>query len=205
MPRYATAEEYRAYREAPTSTGEYSDATIDLFLDEAEAWIEWRCATEFGPSDPAERDYWGEGVDLLLVDPCYEIVSVTAVDDDGTTEAVEADTYAGVPPLGSRGAVQFTHLQRLPVDRRVWTGGCRYRLEARYGMASVPAGVKLAVMEFAAIRRLESKRAQGAAMLTGDDVVSAIGNRIVDLYLDRWVQPDADSPRVRFKGAGGRQ
>ena len=204
-PRYTTAAAYRAYADLPDDTGKFADAAIEPHLEEAEDWLEWRCATEFGPSAPATRDYWGEGIGLLKIDPCYEVAAVQVVAADGTTEAVDAGSYAAVPPLGAGGVVQHTHLLRLPRDRRGWAADCLYRVEARYGMAATPAGFTLAVMEFAAIRRLESIRAKGAPMLGDEDPVSAVGNRIVERYLDRWVQPDAWNPRTPFRGATGRR
>ena len=199
MPDYVSAAEYRAYVPDTGTSGNDADAIIDLYLDEAESWVDWICGRHFGVVEDEDRDYWGDGISLLKVDPAYEIGTVAVVAADGATMALLASDYRPVPPIGTFDAQQHTHLRRLPPGE-TWTDGCRYRVTGKYGMAAVPAGIKLATLELAALRRAESVRAPQAARVAedaddGGGAITPSEQTIVDKYLLRLIIADPDRPR----------
>ena len=198
MPDYVSAADYRAYVPDTGTTGNDADAIIDLYLDEAEEWIDWVCGRHFGVVEDEDRDYWGEGISLLRIDPAYEVGQVNAVGADGATELIHTRSYVAVPPLGVSGAQQHTHLRRLPNGG--WSDNCRYRVTGKFGMAATPPGIKLATLELAALRRVESVRAPQAAQLEEDGgdaggTITPSEQSIVDQYLLRWIIADPDRPR----------
>ena len=71
MPEYATAQEYRDYIPETDNQDNNADSIIELYLDEAEAFIDWYCGRHFGNSNLEDKTFWGEGITLLRVEPCY--------------------------------------------------------------------------------------------------------------------------------------
>ena len=227
MPDYVTAGEFRSYLGlgATDNTGNNSDTVLDLYLDEGESWVDWRTGRHFGVVEDEDRDYWGDGTDLLKIDPAYEIGVILEVASDGATTTLETSGYTGRPAIGTFDEPQHTHIQRLPPlsareyrgDRydagyrreystegyaNIWRPDRRYRVTGKYGMAAVPPGIKLAVMEMAAIRRIQSPRARQAPQFEEDNrELSAAARNIVDKYLDRWILSDAWNPRGKLPNA----
>ena len=223
MPNYATAAEYRSYKKTDDTDGKYADAIINLYLDEAEQWIDWYCGRHFGSPGSEEINFWGEGIDLLKIDPCISVTAVKELEDDGTeTELQEGSDYLLLPPDKSRQSAdyhQYTHIQRTPrggfhlneynrsngwgydgfySQGNVWRVNRRYAVTATFGMSSVPPGIKLATLEFAALRRIETPRAQNAAVMSEDEsMMSPEAQGIIMKYLRRWRLPDLENKRGR--------
>ena len=218
MPDYASAADFRDYLGKSRTSGKLSDAAIEPYLDEAEDFVNWGTGNYFGSPSPEGRTFWGLGVDLLEIDPCYEITAVRELANDGTATALaEGTDWLPGEPTQRGDYAQYITLRRLPNGgysgdwgpangwpdygyqrhpAQGWRSDRRYEVTARFGMATVPPGIKLAVMELAAIRRIESRRAEQAAVIEGDGMdLSPAARGIVDKYLRRWWRVDLLNPK----------
>lgn len=192
MPAYATTWDYRQYGAVAgledSTSGKDSDAMIALALEEASRYVELYSRRTFGPQlttirpdaateevehpiAAAARTFYGRGTPSLRVDACF-----------GTLEVgdVAASDYRAVATRDE--TMSFYVLVR--TDNDVWRDGTGYTLTATFGCAETPPAIKHCVLEFAAIRRLESRRAFGAPNVDeGDNMLSPEARRILGKYL----------------------
>lgn len=218
MPEYATAGDYRDYHNRTDATGKNSDAQIDPYLEEAEEFVDWLTGNHFGNPTAEARQFWGLGIDLLEIDPCHSISAIAELASDGTATALtEGTDWLPAQQVGRGDYAQYIHIQRLPFGVNsgdygpvngwpdygyqrtaagVWRADRRYSVTARYGMGSVPPGVKLAVLELASIRRIDSRRAEQAAIVEREGMdLSPATRGIVNKYLRRWARADLLNPK----------
>ena len=202
MPAYATTWDYREYGATAaieeSTTGRHSDGMIALALEEGSRHVEIECRRTFGPqvttirpdADTAEvqhpivaatRTFYGRGTPHLRIDPCFGTLALQVGGED-----VDTDDYRAVST--PRDGLSFYVLERL--NGEVWRDGTGYDLTATFGCAETPPAIKHCVLEYAALRRIETRRAFGSlsegeaqAATFGDSVVSLPAQRILDKYL----------------------
>ena len=153
-----------AYRENVASVRTDNDAAIWRDVSAASDLVERLCNRVFGgryadvgattvtPREVGDQLAYGRGTAWLrLKSPVYGVVVVR--EDSATGDVVDA---AGYRLLSPHDGLSYHLLKR--TDGRVWRAGEAYNVNAIEGTAETPALVEQAVLELAAIERLESPR-----------------------------------------------
>ncbi len=158
---YATAADYRA---AVRKTSTADDAQITLDLEMASRWWDRKLRRRAGFSQddaPVERTYYvhrgraGGGSNTLYVD---DISTTTGLSIEVAGETLAATDYV-LWPLDAALAPEPEPYDRIVRVSGYWPLDEPILVTARYGWPAVPAGIKAATIEWAAIWRGESIRA----------------------------------------------
>lgn len=120
------------------------DTTIDQIITAVSAWIDAYCGRTFGvpPGSGSIRTYTAvpDG-SRVYIDGAIEIIEITT--DDGTRTydtSVDVGDYEGAPYNAIADGKGYTHI--LPLNGyRFPTGNGAVRVEARFGVAAIPAPI----------------------------------------------------------------
>ena len=208
MPAYNTTLALRAYDPELTDTaGRNSETELAAALDEASDYLDLMLNRTFGPRyitirasnaplvtvnrSASNQLYYGDGTPYLRVEPCFGPIAVKLGSSAGADIAVTSWR-----PMHSRDAQSAIVLVRLD---GIWAENAAYNVNAELGMAATPVTIQRAVLELAQIRRLQSRRAQGAATFGEDGLdTNATARDIVERYYDEWRIPREYTPRGRL-------
>ena len=201
MYAYATTLDYRTYANVTKTAGQHADEVIARSLEEASDWIDRYCGRTFGQrvttiraaGDPevlqarvrSDELYYGNDSRVLQIKPFHGPSSVWVGLRPDDNE-LETDHWK---PVATPDDLSYYLLERL--DGRRWSSRQQYVVYAELGSAETPIGIKESVMEMAAIRRIETRRAWSAPALPSTDgtpmrELSSAAQGIIKMYVGEY-------------------
>ena len=138
MARYCTQSDVEALMSITIDSG--FSATLDVWIEAMSRVIDKITNRSVGfvaSGSATERSYFGDSTNILLIDDCVSIDSITAGETDPTT-LVEGTDYRVLPLNGT----PKTRVQKIGGR---WSKHTIYNVDADWGYASaVPDAIKIA-------------------------------------------------------------